>query len=810
MSELAPNYSASWSFLQQFHPGRLIVVTGISLDKQKIPTETFGPNDREKFLKWVESCGKSQMNLYFSVGEPMQAVTKKMERTDIRAVHYLHVDLDPRAGEDLAQERARIEALLRAPTGGLPPPTGIVFSGGGYQGYWKLKAPLQVDGVFDTAEDLKLYNVQIERLLGGDNCHNIDRIMRIPGSINLPDARKQKKGRTPQLAEVIEWHDDRVYDISQFTKAVQVQGQTNANPAVAGVGPKPKIAAPSNIKRLNDVNDLGPGVSNSVKVYIVQGCNPDEPDHFPSRSEMLFWVTCELVRAGVDNDTIFSVLTDKDFRISDSVLEKGSGAERYALRQIERAQEQAVDPMLRELNDRHAVIENYGGRCVVIEEMTDPVLERTRLSAQGFDHFRNRYMNRSVQVGMKQTKSGGSVPQEMPAGEWWLRHGQRRQFHKIVFAPGRDTPGDYNLWRGFGCEARPGDCGLFLDHLFNIVCGGVKEYYDYLIGWMANCVQNPSVQGHSSVVLRGRQGCGKSIVPALFGRIFGRHYLMVSKPEHLVGNFNAHLRDVVLLFADEAFFAGDKRNESALKTLVTERTLTIERKGVDAEVSANCVHLMMASNEKWVVPAGSDDRRYFVLDCLPDKIGNRAYFDALVKQMENGGDSALLHFLLTYDLKGFDIRSVPKTEALREQKALSMDPDAEWWLQILRRGTVLPEHDEWREYVSVDLLGVEYNNYTRNLSLSRKSNSTKLGIAMKEMLPKDSLKRLQRRSPVEVPQPDGTNKLIAKPWYYKMPSLEECRKHFDANFGGPYNWKADLPEEDVPDYGDDTPEESAF
>jgi len=32
----------------------------------------------------------------------------------------------------------------------------------------------------------------------------------------------------------------------------------------------------------------------------------------------------------------------------------------------------------------------------------------------------------------------------------------------------------------------------------------------------------------------------------------------------LVGNFNAHLIDCVLLFADEAFWAGDKQGENTL------------------------------------------------------------------------------------------------------------------------------------------------------------------------------------------------------------------------------------------------------
>jgi hypothetical protein len=70
----------------------------------------------------------------------------------------------------------------------------------------------------------------------------------------------------------------------------------------------------------------------------------------------------------------------------------------------------------------------------------------------------------------------------------------------------------------------------------------------------------------------------------------------------------------VLLFGDEAFYAGDKKHESILKMLITEEMITIEAKGVDAEVSGNCIHLMMASNESWVVPAGMDDRRFFVLD----------------------------------------------------------------------------------------------------------------------------------------------------------------------------------------------------
>ena len=72
----------------------------------------------------------------------------------------------------------------------------VVFSGGGYQAFWKLETPISINGDLGRAEDAKRYNQQLELLFGGDNCHNVDRIMRLPGTVNVPDERKRTKGRT--------------------------------------------------------------------------------------------------------------------------------------------------------------------------------------------------------------------------------------------------------------------------------------------------------------------------------------------------------------------------------------------------------------------------------------------------------------------------------------------------------------------------------------------------------------------------------------------------------------------------------------
>jgi P4 family phage/plasmid primase-like protien len=333
------NVPAALAFLERWRPGGPWVLTAISVDRKSIETQTFDRASADELAHWLEHYVGGR-NLYFHVNPCTRPLTKKAEREDVAALAWLHVDIDPRAGEDLAQERDRALRLLREPPSGVPRPTVIIFSGGGYQGFWKLREPLPIEGDLARAEDAKRYNLQLEVLFGADNCHNVDRIMRLPGSINLPDAKKQRKGRTPTLAELVEFDEERVYDLAQFTPAPAVQSG-----AGTGISEQSNLRVSGNIPRLGSVEELNEwSVPDRVKVIIVQGRHPDEGPKpgDDSRSAWLFDVVCNLVRAGVPNDVIYSVLTDPDFGISESVREKGNRAERYALRQIEKARAEVV------------------------------------------------------------------------------------------------------------------------------------------------------------------------------------------------------------------------------------------------------------------------------------------------------------------------------------------------------------------------------------------------------------------------------------------------------------------------------------
>lgn len=739
-------------------------------------TATFLPDQAAQAHAWI-SHRLGKQNIYFTVNPVMKSLSIKPKKTDIKGMGAIHVDVDPRAGEPLEQERERALRLLREFN---PPPTVIVDSGGGFQGFWLLDQVQETNGDEARAEELEAYNLQVERLMQADACHNIDRIMRLPGTVNLPNEKKRKKGRQPAVARVVEADWSRVYPLSCFTAAPRVQ---SGGPM--GGGKQVKISG--NLPRLDNLDDLPPKVSDRTKMLIVNGDDPDDPTKYSSRSEVVFAVLCELVRADASDDMMAAVILDPDYAISAHVLAQPR-PQQYAARQIQRAREEAIDPWLRRMNEKHAVIEDIGGKCRVISEVMDHALKRTRISRQSFEDFRNRYMHIDVVVG--HDKDGNEV--KMSLGKWWLQHTNRRQYTSMVFAPGREVTDAYNLWQGFACEAKPGSCERYLRHIRENICMGNDVYYEYILNWMARAVQKPDSPGEVAVVLRGRMGTGKGVMVKGFGSLWGRHFLQVTDSKHLVGSFNAHLRDCVVLFADEAFYAGDKKHEALLKGLVTEETMMVEGKGIDAETALNCVHLLMASNSDWVVPAGADERRFFVLDVGDQKMQNAAYFKDVRQELDQGGREALLHMLMTRDLSGFDVRAFPRTEALREQQILSMDPEKQWWYEKLIDGVNHSGRGDWVGEMLKSDIHKDYLAYTERQKVMRRLSPTSLGRFLKKVMPPGFPQSYQKFA--EVSEQDGFGHETIrrqKAWHYGFPNLEEARKWWDDRFGGPHPWPRD-------------------
>jgi hypothetical protein len=272
------------------------------------------------------------------------------------------------------------------------------------------------------------------------------------------------------------------------------------------------------------------------------------------------------------------------------------------------------------------------------------------------------------------TRNGFS---EKSMSDIWLASAQRRAYFDVGIYPAGDEPaGTLNMWNGWAVEPdSKASCQHYLDHMRNIICDGSDAIYEWLLDWMADCVQDSRNIKGSCVVLRGVEGCGKGAWADQFGQLFGRHYTHLIDAERLTTKFNSLTSDSVVVFADEVLWPGDRKAANVLKGLISERRVTREAKGVDSIEVDNLNHVIIASNEDWIIPAGPQSRRWLVLNVSGSVACNKPYFDRLFAEMANGGRAALLHLLKNRKITA-NLRMAPHTTGLTEQRRLSHRHDS--------------------------------------------------------------------------------------------------------------------------------------
>lgn len=376
------------------------------------------------------------------------------------------------------------------------------------------------------------------------------------------------------------------------------------------------------------------------------------------------------------------------------------------------------DELVARMNEEYAIV-SVGGKIRVLREKEPEYQMMMHYDLLDKESFRTLMQNELTVV---QDAKGN--PKKISVADIWLSHEHRRTFpNGMGLYPSKAPNGYYNTWNGFTVLPREGDCSLFLEHIKKVICAGKVEIYEWVIDWLADLIQNPDDPKGCAIVMRGGEGIGKGYFANTIGSLFGPHYRHLIDDEHLTNKFNAHLIDAIVVFADEITWGGNKRTSGKLKGMVTERYLVGERKGVDASLYRNMIHMLIASNEDWLVPAGADSRRWLVIDVLGSEANNVAYFNSIKDEMDNGGKEALIHMLQKREITS-NLRLAIETEALQEQRMMSSQQDSivAWWYMAIE-SEVLETPDEkefepgegsdnpWPTYVNKVALYKEYEDW---------------------------------------------------------------------------------------------------
>ncbi len=439
------------------------------------------------------------------------------------------------------------------------------------------------------------------------------------------------------------------------------------------------------------------------------------------------------------------------------------------------AQQDASETLLDRVNaDRFTVL--TGGKYLVGREGTD-----RRTGVFNVEWYTSDAIKQHMNVKSVETPEGKMVP----LGTWWTGHPQRRQYDGVIFDPTPNVshPDLYNLWRGWAVQPRKGDWSKMKSLIRDVLCRGDQVSYDYVVRWMAHMIQHPARPAEVALVFKGSKGSGKGTFCRSLKELAGKHGRHVTSPEQFTGRFNEHLADTILLFVDEGFWAGDKKAEGQLKGLITEKTMSFEGKGKPIIEGPNQLHVVMASNEDWVVPATHDERRFAVFEA--DEVAAKSFqhFAALNDDDSPERESmlgAMLYDLLHMQLGEFHPRrEVPQTQALIDQKleGFKKIPLDGWWYECLENGTIStvngkvinwPEAWEAAPHEKDEILDALHYHSKDAAVISKTKLAKYLGRVGVEM--GDKVRNSQNQ----------------KVW--RIPSLEVARQDFEAKIGGKLDW----------------------
>ncbi len=392
----------------------------------------------------------------------------------------------------------------------------------------------------------------------------------------------------------------------------------------------------------------------------------------------------------------------------------------------------------------------------------------------------------------------------VPITKAWLEWPGHNRAEGVIFDPERDHPDKLNLWDGWPIQPRKGDWSIMRELIEDVLCDRDPEAIRYVLHWMANMVQRPGSPAEVAICLRGDKGTGKSTLGNALTLLCGRHGMAVASSELLTGRFNYHLRDVICLFADEAVRATDKAGENVLKALITEHHLAYEKKHKDVFMAKNHVHLIMASNDQWVVPASIEERRFFVSHVNNDRLGDRTFFGALHEQMYGDGQRglrAMMFDLMTMPIGEWRPRDeVPRNRALGEQKLGSLGPVGQWWTSLLEAGSLpfepVTAEDDWtldRVRVFKQEVREDYERWCRTNGIRPGNMGRTIDYTfakeLRSLCPGVRTDLLGTVDDVDHPTVRG-NPSDGRAPCYELPSLSECRDTFAGLMDGLEPWKS--------------------
>lgn len=151
-----------------------------------------------------------------------------------------------------------------------------------------------------------------------------------------------------------------------------------------------------------------------------------------------------------------------------------------------------------------------------------------------------------------------------------------------------------------------------LDLIYHLLGYNEKKFH-FFLNWLAFFFKYLK-KSQIAIVLIGSQGAGKGILFGIISELFGKNYCITINDESLSTKFKAGIiRDMLFCNFDEITSNTSKKNESFIKAIITNSSISLEEKNVTMEEETELYsQSLFSSNHMKALKIPKDDRRLMV------------------------------------------------------------------------------------------------------------------------------------------------------------------------------------------------------
>jgi hypothetical protein len=369
--------------------------------------------------------------------------------------------------------------------------------------------------------------------------------------------------------------------------------------------------------------------------------------------------------------------------------------------------------------------------------------------------------------------------------DFWIS-GKTLMYDTVAFSPLKTPKTTLNHWVGPVVQPSKQDCSQILDFLYEVICNGDQQSFDYLCSFISHCLIKPEEKPGICIVLIGGQGTGKGVFFQLMRSIWKHTTLLINDMDSITGRFNSSLEKHFIVCLDEALFVGDKKSLDRLKSMITEPTITIEQKYQPTRTIGSYHRFFAATNRDRFTHIERDDRRFLFLRSGDSHKQDTNYFAKLVGSFSDEKSiSGFVDHLLT-NTPALDIRKKPPTQEHVDQKIKSLEGFGRYWHEVLCTGNftatelsfnTIPDDEKWADpfFKSTSSIINSYKEHDRN--------SSKHGSIQAKTIVKQT-KQMCSTAVYAREVNEQKNKLRG----FNFPSIEIARKDFADYLGSELSW----------------------